>query len=210
MIRVRKNLVGPTDLATKGYSCDAIRKAILDDQDGKCYLCERSLTTDFQVEHLQSQNNFLEQKDIWNNLFIACGYCNQKKSCNFDDICNPSKCNLEQEISQKVNFATNKAEFSIKVTDEAHQKTETLLRRLYNGTQPRMRNCREERFWNAFVQQINVFQAALNRYIEVGDNEKEIVALLDVKSENLGFKYTMLSENPALLEKFSGNIVWNK
>lgn len=210
MIRVRKSLVGPADLTTKGYSCDAVHRAILDDQDGKCYLCERSLTTDFQVEHLQSQDNFPEQKDIWNNLFIACGYCNQKKSCNFDDICNPSKYNLEQEISQRVSFATNKAEFSIKVTGEAHQKTETLLRRLYNGTQPRMRNCREERFWNAFVQQMNVFQAALNRYIEVGDNEKEIVAMLDVKSENLGFKYTMLSENPALLEKFSGNIVWNR
>lgn len=210
MIRVRKTPTEPAELAKDGYGCDAVRKAVLSDQDEKCYLCERKLVTDFQVEHLRSQKNSPNEVDQWDNLFIACGYCNPKKLDSFDDICNPEKTDIELEISQKVNFCENKAEFASKVNDAAHQKTITLLEHLYNGTNPRMRKYREERFWNAFVQQINQFQEALDRYMENGDNEAEIKQMLDIKAENLGFKYSILAEMPMLMDKFKDAVKWNR
>ena len=41
MIRVRKRGDAPEELATKGYTDDAVKRAILEDQDDKCYICER-------------------------------------------------------------------------------------------------------------------------------------------------------------------------
>lgn len=210
MIRVRKTQIEPAELRKEGYGCDAVCKAVMADQDEKCYLCERKLVTDFQVEHLKSQNNWPDEANEWENLFIACGYCNPKKSDSFDDICNPEKTDIELDLSHKVNFNENKAEFTTKVSDQAHHKTIALLQRLYNGVNPRMRKYREERFWNAFIQQINHFQDAIDRYMENGDNETEIRQMLDKKAENLGFKYSILAEIPRLMSKFKDSVKWNR
>ena len=72
MIRVRKRKVAPEELATKGYTDDAVKRAILEDQDDKCYICERKVTTDYQVEHLASQNAYAAGVNEWENLYIAC------------------------------------------------------------------------------------------------------------------------------------------
>lgn len=210
MIRIRKSSSIPDNLEKKGYKDDSVQATILADQDDKCYLCERKLTTDFQVEHLQSRENYPEKKNCWENLFVACSYCNQKKSSNFDDICNPTQTNVECEISQKVNFAENKILFKAPSGSRTLERTAELLSRLYNGTRSKLRTTREERFYRAFIQQMNVFQQAVVRYMEHGDNETEIIRMLDIKSENLGFKYSIIAETPALMEKFKDTIAWNR
>jgi len=58
MIRVRKREVAPEELVTKGYMDDAVKRVILEDQNDKCYVCERKVTTDYQVEHLSSQKAY--------------------------------------------------------------------------------------------------------------------------------------------------------
>jgi hypothetical protein len=210
MIRIRKSSVAPAELASKGYGANSVQVAILTDQDDKCYLCERKRSTDFQVDHLQSRNNCPEKENCWDNLFIACGYCNLKKSNNFDDICNPSQMDIECEITQKIDFSTNRVLFKARTTNGSLDRTAELLSRLYNGTRPGLRTTREERFYNEFIQQMNVFQQAVLRYMEQGDNEAEIKQLLDVKAENLGFKYSILAETPALMSKFKDSIKWNR
>lgn len=87
MIRIRKSSIVPTELSTKGYGANSVQAAILVDQDDKCYLCERKRSTDFQVEHLQSRENCPKKENCWDNLFIACGYCNQKKSISLQTGC---------------------------------------------------------------------------------------------------------------------------
>lgn len=210
MIRVRKSSVAPTELAEKGYGANSVQATILTDQDDKCYLCERKRTTDFQVEHLQSRDNCPEKENCWDNLYIACGYCNQKKSNNFDDICNPSKTDIECEIAQKIDFSAKKVLFKAQCVNNSLEQTVTLLSRLYNGTRPGLRTTREERFYNEFIQQMNVFQQAVLRYMEHGDNETEIKQMLDIKAENLGFKYSILAETPALMAKFKDSVKWNR
>ena len=89
-------------------------------------------------------------------------------------------------------------------------RTAALLSRMYNGTRPGLRTTREERFYKEFIQQMNVFQQAVLRYMEQGDNETEIKQMLDIKAENLGFKYSVLAETPALMLKFADCVRWNR
>ena len=98
MIRVTKAEQAPDDLEKKGYKSDDVNRLLLSDQNDKCYICERKLTTDYEVEHLHSQKNNPLMKDDWNNLFIACKYCNDKKGDRFDNILNPCKNNIEDII----------------------------------------------------------------------------------------------------------------
>ena len=76
MIKVYKSDKAPEKLAEAGYTCDEVKQAILNDQKDKCYLCERKVTTDYQVEHIVSRTNNKEKVNEWENLFIACNYCN--------------------------------------------------------------------------------------------------------------------------------------
>ena len=75
MIRICKNADKPQTL-DKSYNTDEVCKQLLMDQNDKCYLCERRLTTDYQVEHFKSQANNGDLKQTWENLFVACGYKN--------------------------------------------------------------------------------------------------------------------------------------
>jgi uncharacterized protein (TIGR02646 family) len=210
MIRIRKSLVAPAGLARKGYGADSVQAAILADQDDKCYLCERQRDTDFQIEHLQCRDNYPEKMNCWENLFVACAYCNQKKSDSFDDICNPTTTNVECDIVQKIDFCAKKVVFKARLADCVLEKTAELLTRLYNGTKPGLRTTREDRFYKTFVQQMNVFRQAVVRYMECGDNETEIRQMLDIKAENLGFKYSILAETPSLMDKFKDSVKWNR
>ena len=54
MIKVYKSEKTPDRLSEVGYNCDEVKQAILIDQHDKCYLCERKVTTDYEVEHFFS------------------------------------------------------------------------------------------------------------------------------------------------------------
>ena len=52
MIKIRKNQRVPQSLTTtKKYDGEDVKRQLLSDQDSKCYLCERLLGTDFEIEH---------------------------------------------------------------------------------------------------------------------------------------------------------------
>lgn len=71
MIRVYKHGVAPASLANaQKYNDEDVIRQLQADQHKKCYLCERILATDFQVEHLNSQANRPELVYDWNNLFL--------------------------------------------------------------------------------------------------------------------------------------------
>ena len=86
------------DQHRKCYLCERTRdvqERLLHDQHRKCYLCERTRTTDFEIEHHKSKKNFPESQQDWENLFLVCGYCNKRKASLFDNIVNPTVCNVE-------------------------------------------------------------------------------------------------------------------
>ena len=144
MIRVYKNPVAPPSLPKKlSWNHDDVVAQLREDQHCKCYLCERKLITDFQVDHLQSRHNFPRLIYEWSNLFLCCFYCNCKKSDHFDNILNPALTDIEDLITQKMDFPNAKAVFTNPGTPSP-QTAETikLLSRIFNGTTG-IRNIRE-------------------------------------------------------------------
>ncbi|WP_315015749.1 HNH endonuclease [Capnocytophaga leadbetteri] len=213
MIQLQKTTTAPASLATKNkYDGEDVKALLARDHYDKCYICERQLTTDFQVEHLHSQEHYPDEKYNWENLFFACSYCNGRKSDKFDDIVNPTKEAIEEKIVQKLNYRDNKADFITNDTSETIQQTIKLLNRIFNGKQSNLRDFNEKAFFRDFSARMSVFEQAVYDYLSAPTQEtKEIVReLLSIEQEFLGFKYWIIKNNPTLFREFSNNIIWNK
>ncbi len=212
MIRVRKRDNAPLELASKGYTDDQVKRALLDDQDDKCYICERKLTTDYEVEHLASQSNNEEAVNEWGNLYLACNYCNDKKKHQFDDIKHPDTYNVEDVIVHQFNPMKERVDFMTDSSDLSVQKTVKLLERMFNGTNAPTRNLMETRFYNRFKFQYNNFQGVVHDYLTGQHDEMRpvIEKLIDIKSEYLAFKYAVIMQNEKLRGDFGKLVVWNK
>ena len=212
MIQLQKTTTAPISLGTKNkYDGEDVKALLAKDHYDKCYICERQLTTDFQVEHLHSQEHYPDEKYNWENLFFVCSYCNGKKSANFDGIVNPTKEAIEEKIVQKLNYRDNKADFIRNDTSKAIEQTIILLKRIFNGKNA-IRKVREEKFFKEFISKMNNFEKAINDYLSAPTSEtKEVVReLLSIEQEFLGFKYWIIKNNPTLFREFSNNIIWNK
>ena len=155
MIRERKSEKVPSSLLTTSqYDGEDVKAQLLEDQHEKCYICERKLGTDFEIEHLKSQENYSKLQQDWSNLFLACGYCNRKKSSSFDDNLCPLDTNIEDEIEQRIDFSRNKASFTTAINDAPHQNTVRMLHVFYNGKQ-KMRVIKEQRFFDEAKQKMS-------------------------------------------------------
>lgn len=210
MIRIGKSADKPREL-DKGYNAEEVCKRLLAEQHEKCYLCERRLSTDYQVEHLKSQVNHPDLVHEWGNLYVACSYCNAKKSSKFDDILNPSVHDIEIIIRQTNDFVRQKVVFSSGDTSSEVRSTVQLLDLLFNG-KLLCRNCREQRFYDEFIRKMNFFSFAVDRYI-AGEKEKYYPVIeeqLAISGEYLGFKYAIVHSNDLLKEDFGNKTNWNK
>lgn len=212
MIRVRKSAVPPKSLtSTSSYDGEDVKGQLLEDQYGKCYLCERSCCTDFQIEHNKSQEQYPELRQDWNNLFMGCSYCNGKKSDTFDNTLNPTTSNIEDEIIQHIDFTNKKAVFNSDFNDASHNETIKLLSRIHNGTRS-IRKVKEERFFEYVLSVVNEFLSRVREYQNnpTEDTERAVREGLSINQEMLGFKYWIIKDNPQLYAVFSKDIVWNK
>lgn len=212
MIRVRKREDAPEELATKGYKDDAVKRTILEDQDDKCYICERKVTTDYQVEHLTSQKNDQEGVNEWENLYIACNYCNDKKKDSFDSIRHPDTYNVEDVITHSVDMENERVVFKTLSDEPEVFQTIKLLERMFNGTNAPTRVLMETRFYNKFKQSYNNFQSVIHDYLSGKREEMRPVIETQIgqKSEYLAFKYAIIMENETLRRDFGEIVRWNK
>lgn len=212
MIRICKCIDAPASLAeTKAYDGEDVKRQLLRDQHGKCYICERIRDTDFEVEHFQSQENHEALKQAWTNLLMACSYCNRKKLHHFDHLLNPLEVNIEEVIEQRLDYDQKKALFQSHRADEASVETVRLLQRVFNGTH-RMRTLKEERFFESAMSAMNRFLELVNAYLWNPDatNEKAVRDELAIDKEFLGLKYWIIQDNEALKQTFAKDIIWNK
>lgn len=211
MIRERKSENVPSSLLTTSqYDGEDVKAQLLEDLHEKCYICERKLGTDFEIEHFKSKNNYPELRQEWTNLFLACGYCNKKKSSSFDDYLYPLDTNIEDEIEQRIDFSRNKASFVTTINDVTHQNTVRMLHVFYNGKK-KMRVIKEERFFDEAKQKMNRFLEKVNTFLmePTPANRALVAAELSIEQEMLGFKYWVIRDNH-LEAEFKDEIVWNK
>lgn len=210
MIRICKCPERPQTL-DKSYNTDEICAQLLTDQNNKCYLCERRLGTDYQVEHFKSQANNADLVRTWENLFAACSYCNNKKSSRFDNILDPTSYDIEIVIRHSNDFINQKVLFSSDDTSSNVDSTIQLLSLLFNG-KLQYRNCREQQFYDGFIRKLNFFSYAVDEYL-AGNQEKYFPIIkeqLDIHSEYLGFKYAIIHGNKLLKRDFEHLTIWNK
>lgn len=212
MIRVRKSENAPEELATNGYKDDQVKRAILDDQDEKCYICERKVTTDYQVEHLVPQAKNDEEANDWSNLYIACNYCNDKKKTSFDNLAHPDTYNVEEVIVHSFDAMKEQVVFTTTSTDPGVLQTVKLLERMFNGTNPPKRVLMETRFYNLFKMRYNHFQSVVHDYLSGRTEEMRpvIESLIGIKSDFLAFKYAVIMGNETLRRDFGEMVRWNK
>lgn len=215
MIRVAKSIVAPQSLQVVGntrYDHQDVQKQLIEDHKSKCYLCERTLVTDYEIEHLKpSAKNDQDLKTSWDNLFLSCKYCNGKKLHHFDNILNPSLHNIEEIIlcnlapTKSVSFSSNELE-SPQVAE-----TITLLTRIFNGT-GKFRLIKEEKFYEYFLSRMNNFYSALDNYIssKTVQNKAILIEELEIKQEFLAFKYHILKQREDLFAEFAPYMVWNR
>lgn len=212
MIRVFKSPTAPASLDKScSYNKEDVVQQLQDDQHRKCYLCERTLCTDFQVEHYKSQMARPDLKFDWNNLFWSCDYCNKKKLQLFDNILNPATINIEDEIEQTIDFPTKKAIFIACNHSSENEATIKLLQRIYNGSGI-SRKLKEENFFEHIIGVVNSFMRLVNTYLTDICPEKEALIReeLQIDKECLGFKYWIIKSNPSLDHTFAADIIWNK
>lgn len=212
MIRVKKSLPPPERLPTAGCNDDSVVRQMHADQNGKCYLCETRTTTDFEVEHCHSIAH-QGGKDDWNNIFLACSYCNDKKGARFDDILNPATYNVEEIIEHRYNSSTKTFVFTASGSASAGtDATIRLLSLIFNGANPRMLKIREEEFQRKFLYEYNGFLERLGRYLESPNSETAQPVLDDLEqtSEYLAFKYQVIVSDQKLAAKFGNAVRWNK
>lgn len=212
MIRVAKNSAAPLSLSTtSAYDGEDVKIALRNDHFEKCYICERHLVTDFQIEHLKSQKNHPALTLDWNNLFHSCGYCNGKKLNNYDHIIDPATNNVEQQIKQEIDFSVKKAVFISNNSSIQIPPTIELLSKVFNGNN-RIRKCKEESFFEYCMSVVNHFQNLVSTYLSTSDAvvKNAIEEELGIEKEFLGFKYWIIQSNPALKVDFAAHIIWNK
>ena len=212
MIRVKKSANSPRSLLkTDAYNGEDVQRQLLADQHGKCYLCECLVEPNYHIEHLDSKN---DNRQDWNNLFLSCGYCNDRKLDLFDDIINPSLHNVEDIIEQRIDTSSKTAKFRSKDTSLAVAHTIQLLERLFNGKDPKSksRNPHEEVFYDRVELIINDFLKKLIAYcLDSSEIKKKCLQEdLLIHKELLGFKYWIIKDNPQLYAVFKDDIKWNK
>ena len=212
MIRVYKRNEEPETLRTRGYKDDKVKRALLEDQHDKCYLCERKLTTDYEVEHLVSQKGDASKMNEWDNLFVACNYCNDRKKENYDEIPLPNSMNFEDVIQQDCDIQSKKMAFTTSLDDVRVNKLISLLEKLYNGKSAIGRNLMEQRFWNQFMTEYGSFLRRLNAYINDpnSDNYQLVAAELHIDSPILGIKYNYIKCHTNCYSIFKNEMKWHK
>ena len=57
------------------YRNGVVFDTLVEDCHCKCYICEDK-TTDINVEHIVPHRSDVALRYDWNNLFLACGHCN--------------------------------------------------------------------------------------------------------------------------------------
>lgn len=142
MIHLPKTMPGPiADLqaeklkASGTYRIDSVLLQLKKDFYNKCYLCEDSPQS-VNVEHFIPHKKNPDLKFSWDNLFWACGHCNNIKGGGFDGILN---CINDIEIEGKLEYVFSPFPSEGVIINDLRGSAESsltakLLLNIYNGT----------------------------------------------------------------------------
>lgn len=216
MIQQRKSQPAPASLAQgKRYDGEDVKELLFEDQFGKCYLCESETAQNFVIEHLRSKHKYPELTCDWNNLFLACPYCNGKKLDKSDALLHPCEAPLELLIDISPDFMSPVHRVDIRPLvdcDEALQCTIDLLESIHNGAKSGMRTKRENVFYQLMREHLLDFQERVLDFLHAANEHtrQAVAESLHLSQPFLSAKLSLLRRCPELLEEFAAETVWNR
>lgn len=188
------------------YKCGCVLKRLQNDFKNKCYICESKAPTTINVEHFKSHQGDVDLKFDWNNLFWACGHCNNTKLAKFDDILNCTDLNDNVENALKYEFKPFPHEKVFVEALNSNAKTENtknLLLEVFNGT-TKLKNIEADNLRTALLKEMRDYQDHLCEYYEAYDSYsfRKIKSHLNSASAFTAFKRQVIKNNPALFAEF--------
>jgi hypothetical protein len=195
MIKLTKRPLpdGVTIKRENDYRSGVVFKMLTDDFFDKCYICEDNLHKDANVEHIIPHRGDKALQYDWDNLFLACSYCNNVKGDDYIGIINPLEVDPEELF-----------ELSLNVDDELREKvvihkikggkdvdiTICLLDAVYNGAKTDMKNYARLQLLSKLSNELIWFYEKFNEYKDNPDsvNREVLVSLTSDASPFAMFK----------------------
>jgi hypothetical protein len=178
------------------------------DCHNKCYICEDKPTT-INVEHIIPHRNDPTLKFEWNNLFIACGHCNNIKLAKYDDILNPTQCDPEEHIALSVeitNEITDQVLVESLTDDKTTLMTATLLGLVYNGGSTDIKEIECSNLRNSHLMpNIRLFYQYIRNYHDEPDLGYDNIIRKEIDRSAIfaAFKRKIIRDDPELSKIFA-------
>lgn len=221
MIYFEKSQPAPDCLAKEkvkiagNYRCGDVVARLKADFKNKCYICEEKEISSINVEHFVPHQGDHDLKFDWNNLFFACGHCNNTKLAGFSNILDCTKTN---EVETKIKYGFFNSAFpkeqviitSLDTSSAKNLKTVELLRLVYCGKTAIKIN-ESANIRNKISKELREFSDLIRLYFSndglFAEDEKEkiklrIIEKLSSSSSFTAFKRWIIRNNPILLREF--------
>jgi uncharacterized protein (TIGR02646 family) len=207
MVKVDRTFPAPESLEreskkkTGSYSEPDVVEQLKKDFHNKCYICEINELQDPQVEHLlpHKDGKYPERKFDWNNLFWACGHCNNVKNQRKYDKGIIDCCKEDPE--ELLYFGLLNEEIQIYARDKENEKailTAQLVTEVFNLKNTGMRIYKSEQRFQELNQEMNKLYDALEEVNENPESKfvlRKLKALLRRESKFAAFKRNYIREN---------------
>jgi uncharacterized protein (TIGR02646 family) len=207
MVKVDRTFPAPESLEreskkkTGSYSEPDVVEQLKKDFHNKCYICEINELQDPQVEHLlpHKDGKHPERKFDWNNLFWACGHCNNVKNQRKYDNGIIDCCKEDPE--ELIYFGLLNEEIQIHARDKENEKailTAQLVTEVFNLKNTGMRTYKSEQRFQELNQEMNKLYDALEEMNENPESKfvlRKLKALLRRESKFAAFKRNYIREN---------------
>jgi hypothetical protein len=215
MVYSEKSQPAPVSLAAEKvkangkYNEKDVLNQLVSDFKNKCYICEYQQPS-INVEHFVPHKGNVDLKFDWNNLFLACGHCNNTKLDKYDNILNCT--NKSDDVENKLRYSIKpfpKEKVQIEVLDNSQKtlNTKDLLLDIYNGT-TFPKQIEAETLTNNLLDEIFDFQKNLFDYFKTHSQEDKNYFLIKIKthlnrtSNFTAFKRWIIKDNPRLKTEF--------
>ena len=195
MINLEKSQPAPASLAAEksrasgSYREPDVIERLHADFFGKCYICENAPLTSVNVEHFVPHREDRDRKFDWDNLFLACGHCNNTKQTRseFNSILKCTDWNDPIIASIRCDFEPwpkERPRFVALVDDERTRNTANLLNDVFNGNTP-IKEIESNSLRDLLLEEMKEFQALLLAFFERGTPETERARLREQIEQHL-------------------------
>ena len=219
MVKLSKSIL-PEGIRIKSkndYQTGPVFQTLCEDCYGKCYICEH-IPIPPVVEHIIAHKRNRDLKLDWNNLLLACSYCNTvKNKREFDEgIINP----VEIDPEDLILFELSYDDFGLENVVIRHKcdsedksladKTVKLLNLVYNNKSKRdNQKVSSANLRDMLSREISSFYTLVDNYKaerNFGDYQV-VIEEISRSSEFAAFKRKIVRDDPELSKVFADSLV---